>query len=101
MRTSLLSPKVEPNFTWCICAPEVCVMRMWSFLLFLSACAAEEERSSAWANDVVCQATEGVVAGYDVDDVVPEFELLDQHGDATRLSDFCHNVVLVEVSSFF
>jgi hypothetical protein len=39
--------------------------------------------------------------GYGIGEVVGDFELLDQHGDMVKLSDFCNKVVLIEASAFW
>ena len=39
--------------------------------------------------------------GYAVGEVSDDFELLDQHGEMVKLSDFCGNVVLLVASAFW
>ena len=42
-----------------------------------------------------------VSTGYEVGQVAEDFELMDQHGEMVRLSDFCGQAVLLESSTFW
>ena len=39
--------------------------------------------------------------GYAVGDISPDWELVDQHGDLVKLSDFCGKTIILETSAFW